>query len=440
MPKRRRSSTASISSKRPKFIDHVSLPSLTKVGKVLATGAGDFGQLGLGSDILEKSRPAVVPITHEIVDICAGGMHTVCLTKDGKVLTFGCNDEGALGRETADKEDAEFIPGEVNLPDRVKQVSAGDSHTVALLEDGRVFAWGTFRDSHGNMGLTLKGNEKLPYEILPHHIVIKIASGADHIVFLTQFGEVYTCGCPEQGQLGRTSERGSDRNCRTGFSKFLQPAIINVKPSLKLKFDNIWAGTYSTFAKVEQKNDIYVFGLNNYNQIGLKSQNAVFSPKLSKEFSKFKWNIICCAQHHTIALDEDGKTYAIGRKEYGRLGLGKDCDDATELTEIPFLKNKKVVNIACGSATSFAVLDVGELYGWGMGTVGQLGTGEEEDCYEPTLIKSKQLAGKHVFRVSSGGQHTIILASEANGNNNQPQPENEQLQDGDEGDSVSAGA
>lgn len=109
------------------------------------TGAGDVGQLGLGSDILEKSRPALVTLDSEIIDVCAGGMHTVCLTKDGKVITFGCNDEGALGRNTSDEEEAEFMPNIVDLPMKTVQISAGDSHTAALLEDGRVFAWGTFR-------------------------------------------------------------------------------------------------------------------------------------------------------------------------------------------------------------------------------------------------------------------------------------------------------
>lgn len=52
-----------------------------------------------------------------------------------------------------------------------------------------------------------------------------------------------------------------------------------------------------------------------------------------------------------------------------------------------------------------------------MGTVGQLGTGEDEDCYDPTIIKSKQLADKKVFRVSSGGQHTVVLALTTNNNN-----------------------
>lgn len=59
----------------------------------------------------------------------------------------------------------------------------------------------------------------------------------------------------------------------------------------------------------------------------------------------------------------------------------------------------------------------GDLYGWGMGTNGQLGTGEEDDCESPTLIKSKQLQDKKVLRVSSGGQHTVILAATTENNN-----------------------
>lgn len=52
-----------------------------------------------------------------------------------------------MGRVTEGKEDAEFEAGEVELPSKVVQVSAGDSHSAVLLDDGRVFAWGTFRVS-----------------------------------------------------------------------------------------------------------------------------------------------------------------------------------------------------------------------------------------------------------------------------------------------------
>lgn len=109
-------------------------------------GQGDVGQLGLGEDVVEKMRPAVIPDYQDIVSVAAGGMHNVCLKKTGEVLSFGCNDEGALGRDTA-KEGSETVPGIIELPGKVTQVTAGDSHSAALLEDGRVFAWGSFRVS-----------------------------------------------------------------------------------------------------------------------------------------------------------------------------------------------------------------------------------------------------------------------------------------------------
>lgn len=54
---------------------------------------------------------------------------------------------------------------------------------------------------------------------------------------------------------------------------------------------------------------------------------------------------------------------------------------------------------------------LGELYSWGMGTSGQLGTGEEADVEEPILVKGRQLDGKTVVRVTGGGQHTSALAT-----------------------------
>jgi alpha-tubulin suppressor-like RCC1 family protein len=52
---------------------------------------------------------------------------------------------------------------------------------------------------------------------------------------------------------------------------------------------------------------------------------------------------------------------------------------------------------------------LGKLYAWGMGTSGQLGTGEDEDVDVPILIESKQLKDIQVIRVSGGGQHTILF-------------------------------
>lgn len=118
------------------------------------------------------------------------------------------------------------------------------------------------------MGLTPRGNEALPVEILPGVKVVKIASGADHLVLLTDKGHVYTCGCAEQGQLGRVAARTADRYNRHGIGPLLTPGLVPFKVTKKLLFQNIWAGTYCTFAKEHSNGDIYVFGLNNYYQMG----------------------------------------------------------------------------------------------------------------------------------------------------------------------------
>lgn len=129
------------------FTELIVKPDLRQIpngGVILVFGQGDVGQLGLGENVVEKTRPATVPGYQDIVAIAAGGMHNVCLRQTGEVLTFGCNDEGALGRDTS-KDGSESEPGSVSLPSKAVQVTAGDSHSAALLEDGRVFAWGSFR-------------------------------------------------------------------------------------------------------------------------------------------------------------------------------------------------------------------------------------------------------------------------------------------------------
>lgn len=57
-------------------------------------------------------------------------MHTACLLENGDIYTFGCNDEGALGRDTS-VEDSEYSPGKLQSDLKFIQISAGDSHTVS---------------------------------------------------------------------------------------------------------------------------------------------------------------------------------------------------------------------------------------------------------------------------------------------------------------------
>lgn len=382
-------------------------------GVVLTCGQGDVGQLGLGEDIMEKSRMALVDIPDQVIQVCAGGMHTVCLTSTGQVYTFGCNDEGALGRDTS-VEGSETLPGKVALSAPIVMVSGGDSHTAALSSDGRVFAWGNFRDANGSIGLTPNGIEKNPIELIQEEVVVKIASGSDHLACLTDRGEILTLGCAEQGQLGRIAECFAVRGGRKGLDLILSPGRVKVKRNKTRKlatFSNMWTGQYMTFAQDRENGDIYAWGLNNYYQLGFGDMVNRFNAERVKSFSESgPWACISGGQHHTVAMNSEGKVYTLGREDYGRLGLGENCGEKDLPTCVPSLKDVTCTTVCAGGCVSFAVASDGKVYSWGMGSNNQLGSGDEEDVFVPTPVGGKQLQSKQGIHVSSGGQHTVLLA------------------------------
>ena len=201
---------------------------------MLTVGQGDTGQLGLGEDVMEKARPAPVTEIADAVDAVAGGMHTAVLDREGRVWTFGCNDEGSLGRAVAEEEEC-FVPGQVDIGERVVMLSAGDSHTAALADSGQVYLWGTFRDSSGAIGLVEAMKiEKLPVKVLSTVHIIKIASGVDHLVMLSSEGQIWTMGNSEQGQLGRINEKFAHRGGRRGLMSLLKPEPVRVNWKTKI--------------------------------------------------------------------------------------------------------------------------------------------------------------------------------------------------------------
>ncbi|XP_068149326.1 regulator of chromosome condensation [Drosophila tropicalis] len=410
MPKRRALSNtnnadeAKQQAKRSRVPFHLELPNRRHtVGKVLVCGTGDTGQLGLGEDIMERKRLTPIETIAYPVDICAGGMHNLVLTNSGEIYSFGCNDEGALGRDTTE-EGSESSPGLVYLPGKALKISAGDSHSACLLEDGRVFAWGSFRDSHGNMGLTIDGNKRMPINLLDGTICVSIASGADHLVILTNTGKVYTVGCAEQGQLGRISERSVSGEGRRGKRDLLRPDQLIVKRSKPI--EAIWATNYCTFLRESITNTIWAVGLNNYWQLAHdKEVERVLLP-VKTHLKHIRQ--ISGGQHHTLLLDDDLRCLVVGRPEYGRLGLGDVKEVVSKLTAVPKIKSK-LIYVGCGECCSYAIDEDGKLYTWGMGSNNQLGVGDGEDELEPVLVQSKATSEKRILLADGGGQHSIFL-------------------------------
>lgn len=421
MPRKQKRKAPGTSSAVVKKKAHVEYESKKSSGFVLSMGQGEAGQLGQGDEVMERKKPALVIGLEgmELVQVVAGGMHSLALSKTGQVYSWGCNDEGALGRHATQDDGDEFLAKEVDLPGNVciSQVSGGDSHSAALTTEGTVYAWGTYRDMSGQVGLRPDGKKSSPMEILrvSNDKVIKIASGNDHTVALTESGLVYTWGCADQGQLGRVAGWFAARGGRRGLGYVLVPKVVRLRKDQKFK--DVFCGSYCTFAVCKNSPSVYVWGLNNYGQLGTGETANYYTPKKSRSLTELNTNEdrhlrIASGQHHSILLTSEGKVYSFGRADYGRLGLGENATEQHSPVQVGALKDHAVKEVACGEVVSFAVTQEGKLYSWGMGNCLQLGSGHEDDVETPIMVEGKNLnpEEQEVLNVDAGGQHTLILA------------------------------
>lgn len=398
-------------------------------------GDGDCGQLGLGEDVTEKLRPFPLDLEGTgVVQVVCGGMHTVALTADGVVYSWGVNDEGALGRPTNDKiwdespegkEHSErgdpYVPGKVLLPSsiRVVQLSAGDSHTCALMDNGSVWSWGTFRDASGVMGFSVeKKLQLIPTEVYApgeaYPPLVRIASGADHVCAVTENGKLMSWGSGQQGQLGRVGPRMSDRVRLTTFLTPTACAIHRPRGSHSSTVTDVACGTYSTFVTLSD-GSIYVCGLNNYGQLGVSGKDIVYSFTLVESGSKHSISRVYPGQHHTLFLTDKDSLLSCGRPTYGRLGQqGADVSSdapCPAIHPVDGLDGVNVVGGAGGLAVSGCFDQNGSVYLWGFGTSNQLAKGDDDDdeVIPRKVAQTKRFQPSKTLQLEFGGQHAALL-------------------------------
>ncbi|KAI7830474.1 regulator of chromosome condensation 1/beta-lactamase-inhibitor protein II [Gamsiella multidivaricata] len=380
----------------------------TTPGRVYVFGTGDCAQLGLGEDILSRKKPANLAALNDeqIVDIAAGGMHNMALTADGKLWSWGVNDQRTLGRSGD-----EYTPLPVEGLDNVKivRVACSDSLTVALTDEGYVYTWGTFRSAEGILGHSKeKEVQELPTIVQGLHDIVDIATGTDHVLALDIHGMVYSWGNGQQMQLGR---RILARRMLNG----LTPESVGAKGITK-----VGAGSYHSFA-IDKEGKAYAWGLNTYGQCGNEDPKLENIPSVASIEALELETIIDIqgGEHHTIALSKDGKLYGFGRSDSHQLGLGYTEAPGSEdpsshkkairhPTLIPGLPSIKAISV--GGNHTLALTQTGEVYAWGFGEMLACGNGEEEDVEKPLKLTGQQIEKCRVLKVAAGGQHSAILA------------------------------
>ncbi|ESO05221.1 hypothetical protein HELRODRAFT_171574 [Helobdella robusta] len=181
-PTKRKASEPTVDCKKTKIRGEAN----TFLKRVYVMGDGTSGQLGLGSDVIFSRELKNVEDLNDfnVLEAVGGGMHTVVRTSCGKILTFGCNDQGVLGRETTDELDW-FIPQPVTSIQQhhVTLVTSGDSHVAVATSDGLLFVWGNFRLENGNCHLFFDNPGST--SPIPCHVpdaVTSISSGCNHLL------------------------------------------------------------------------------------------------------------------------------------------------------------------------------------------------------------------------------------------------------------------
>ena len=138
---------SSTTRQRP-FVTQVSAGSshslvLTRQGRVFSFGSNRHGRLGLG-DTFPRIRPSPIVMNvedDEIVQVSAGDAHSLLLSSKGNVYSFGCGTHGQLGFED-DRSDRNRPCMLRDLSNRAARICASHTRSYILLEDGRVVLFG----------------------------------------------------------------------------------------------------------------------------------------------------------------------------------------------------------------------------------------------------------------------------------------------------------
>ncbi|RCS21376.1 hypothetical protein DUT91_24575 [Phyllobacterium salinisoli] len=364
-------------------------------GTVLACGANNYSQLGIGlggpnaavnfmkieTDLDGNSWP---PNGEDVVSVAAGNNHSLALLGDGTLWSWGNTIDGATGGGNNYSRPA---PGQINginvlgsgwtdWPPNgaiVTQICARIRGSLALLSDGTVWTWG---DGNANWSpkLVLGPGTSLPS-------AVSIACGSFHNLAVLSDGSVAAWGDNTYGELGLGN---TDNNYG---SPVLIPGLANVKV--------VAAGSYHSIALLSD-GTFKLWGWNGKGGLGTGDNTQRNSPTDPAGSWAAPGAEVFGFGNSTAVLLSNGHCYVTGSNASGQLGLGDNQDrNSFERMGASSLELSDIITLGTGCAGISQAALVGKpftsgdaLCTWGDNTSGQLGLGNTQNQNYPTRTQA----------------------------------------------------
>ena len=378
--------------------------AITKDGSLYMWGYNYYEQLGDGTT---TDRYTPVKIMDNVASVSLGDFYSAAITKDGSLYMWGNNGYGQLGDGTTAKKTRPQ-----RVASNVQSVELGNIHTTVISKDGGLYTWGDNRNGRLGNGTTIDSSS--PIKIM--NDVVDCAGGGSHTIALKKDGTVYAWGCNDCGQLGddTTTYRTSPvaiqvydhANVLTssGIKYGIIPDNGNYSFESTGEVIQIAAGD-SHSAAVTKDGDLYMWGYNNYGQLGVYSNADSKIPikvnNSSSTLPEKSVKYVALGYYHSAAITKDGSLYIWGCNSYGQLGDGTTTD---RYTPIKIMDN--VASVSLGDYHSAAVTKDGSLYMWGYNYRGRLGDGTTTGRYTPVKIMD------NVASVSLGSGHSAAITKD----------------------------
>ncbi|KAL6647001.1 hypothetical protein ACP70R_014441 [Stipagrostis hirtigluma subsp. patula] len=198
--------------------------------EVFSWGSGTNYQLGTGNAHIQK-LPCKVDALHGsyIKTVAASKFHSVAVSSDGELYTWGFGRGGRLGHPDihSGQTTAVITPRQVTVGlgrKRVNVIAAAKHHTVIATDAGELFTWGSNRE--GQLGYPSVDTQPTPRRVSSlKQRIVAVAAANKHSAAVAETGEVFTWGCNKEGQLGYGTSNSAS-NCIPRMVEYLKGKVF----------------------------------------------------------------------------------------------------------------------------------------------------------------------------------------------------------------------